>query len=186
MERIARQLLRLARLLVEVEGDDAGEVREAYGELVDHYGDRADTSGFSDDPEDGQFRAGILLEAAEELNGLNGMTKRSALRLINKLIDPHTKGIFRDDSWRPVHAIFKTLDRAAIPYVVESAEYGVSPTRRQMEGDRVMPDYKEWKVTVEFENNKGRKTKLYGVIMASGAGSVENPLDRYDLVAYFT
>ena len=42
---------------------------------------------------------------------------------------------------------------------------------------------KEWNFTIWLDNSKG--TKIYGHMIASGAGSVSDPLERYDLVVIF-
>ena len=47
-----------------------------------------------------------------------------------------------------------------------------------------LPKYKEWQISIPFTNNKGRSAQLVGQITAHGAGSVEQPLDRYDITAY--
>ncbi len=60
--RVARELLRVARLVVKVDGDDFDDMTDVHSELVDYFGDRADTSGFSEDQNaDGDYESGILL-----------------------------------------------------------------------------------------------------------------------------
>ena len=123
---------------------------------------------------------------SKEVNSLEGMTNVEARKFVNGLIEPHSRGFFKDDSWRPVHAIFKALRDASVPYSIESAEYGVSKGYQEtFQGEKWknQKDFKEWKFEIEFSNKKGRNTKLYGRIMASGAGSVSDPLERYDIVA---
>jgi hypothetical protein len=116
---------------------------------------------------------------ADELpSALTGMNKRQAVRFVNRMMDKHTKGFFKDNSWRPVHAIFKEMTDRVIHYELKSAKYGRSSPGQGMD------DHKRWKFEIPFENDRGRPTTLYGVIVASGAGSVEDPLERYDLVAY--
>ena len=47
-----------------------------------------------------------------------------------------------------------------------------------------IPSSKTWRFEIDFMNDKGRPTKLFGIIVASGAGSVKDPLDKYDITAY--
>lgn len=118
-----------------------------------------------------------LLAVARELvsdsDGLRGMKKSHALRFIRGLCDKHTRGFFHDSYWKPIHACFKELERHGIDVVLASTEY--------FKNDKGVPSSKVWRFTIEFENEKGRTTTLYGMITAAGAGSVDDPLDRYDV-----
>jgi len=108
--------------------------------------------------------------------GLNGMSNREARKFVNALLQKHTRGFFSDDYWQPITQTFKELDRHSIDYVIESTKY-----TQDAKGN---PDSKTWSVTAEFFNDKGRKTKIYIHIVASGAGTVAEPLSRYDVAAY--
>jgi hypothetical protein len=44
-----------------------------------------------------------------------------------------------------------------------------------------VPVRKIWKFEVKFVNNRDKDDVLYGRITAAGAGSVEDPLERYDV-----
>lgn len=113
---------------------------------------------------------------ADDVNALNGLRVQAAKRYVNKILDPHTKGFFSDNSWEAVHKLWKVMDDNGIVYTMTGADYQKDEAGR--------PSSKTWKFEVDFWNEKGRMSKLYGVIVAAGAGSVEDPLDRYDLVAY--
>jgi hypothetical protein len=108
--------------------------------------------------------------------GLNGMKNREARKFVNKLLQKHTRGFFDDDGWRPIHKTFKELDRHGIEYFIEKTQYD-----KNADGN---PSSKTWSVEAHFVNDKGRRTTIYIHIVASGAGSVQYPLDRYDVVAY--
>jgi hypothetical protein len=122
--------------------------------------------------------AAEILKIAKALTAgsLDGMSTLKAKKIINKTMEPHTKGMFRDEYWKPVHDIFKAFESAGIDYVLSSAKY---------ENDsRGNPSSKRWSLEFHFTNDKGKETVIYGVIVASGAGSVDKPLDVYDIVAY--
>jgi len=131
-----------------------------------------------------------LIEAARDLAGaerpnpLDGRTKRSAANFVNKLLRKYGQaGIFRNEtSWRPLKILWDELRDEGIPFDLKSAEYGISPSGRQM--GLGMPDNKTWKFEIEFLNDRGRPTRLYGIVIASGAGTVEDPMGSYDLNAY--
>jgi hypothetical protein len=116
------------------------------------------------------------LVADEGSPGLNSMKNREARKFVNRLLDMHTKGFFKDDYWRPITRTFKELAEHGIFYEVNKTEY--------LKDNEGRPNAKIWSFSIDFFNDKGRKTTLYGTITASGAGSVEDPLDRYDVTAY--
>ncbi len=122
----------------------------------------------------GTFKVAFQPDVGE--TSLAGMSKVSAKRHVNHLLSRYTRGLFNDDSWRPVNIIFKALTAAQINWELKKTQY--------RENDQGIPSSKEWKFEIHFLNNRGRENVLYGIIIAAGAGSVEDPLDRYDLVAY--
>lgn len=99
-------------------------------------------------------------------------TRNAFKNHVNKLLDFHTKGFFTDDFWQPVHATFKELDAQGIEYELTGARYEHDANNT--------PCRKVW--TFEVQAPKGKP--LYGVITAAGAGTVEDPLARYDVTAY--
>jgi hypothetical protein len=120
--------------------------------------------------------AKLLMAEDEGSPGLNGMKNREAKKFVNNLLHRHTKGFFNDDYWQPITKTFKELSRHGIEYVIEKTQY--------LKNDDGAPSAKIWSFTIEFYNDKSRKTTLYGTITASGAGTVADPLSRYDVVAY--
>lgn len=118
----------------------------------------------------------IAREFVAEESSLDGMTNREARREINNLLHKYTGGVHHDDSWIPINNIFKVFQSAMINYTIVSAKYE--------EDSRGMPFRKTWKVEIEFVNERGRPTTLYGTIIASGMGPVGSPLDSYDIIAY--
>jgi len=108
--------------------------------------------------------------------GLNGMKNIEARKFVNNLLHRHTKGFFRDEYWKPVQQTWDELEKHNVVAVVTSAEYD--------KDERGNPSSKTWKFEIRFVNDKGRDTTLHGVMVASGAGTVADPLSRYDLVAY--
>lgn len=109
-------------------------------------------------------------------DGLNGMSNVEARKFVNALLQKHTRGFFNDEYWQPITKTFRELDAHAIDYSIDKTEYS-----KNADG---APDSKTWSVTANFVNNKGRETTIYIHIVASGAGSVSDPLSRYDVVAY--
>lgn len=101
----------------------------------------------------------------------SGISKQSLKNKIYKAISPHIKGFFSDQSWESIRKIWNTLDTMGLDWSMTDAKYD----------GNVPPQSKTWKFEINFTNNKGRPDKLYGNVIASGAGSVTDPLERFDI-----
>jgi len=107
---------------------------------------------------------------------LVGISRRKVADLVNKAIkNARVGGFFDDEYWRPVQRIWDQFNRMGIPFSITSAEY---------QKERGTPVSKTWKFEVPFTNERGRPQIVYGQVVAAGAGSVEDPLERYDVTAY--
>ncbi|MFW5879941.1 MAG: hypothetical protein ACOCUV_03870 [bacterium] len=108
-------------------------------------------------------------------NPLNGKSNASARNYVNKLIRPYTKGLFSDEGWKQVNKIWNVLDENGINWAMTNSQYA-----QDEKGNLIR---KEWKFEIYFSNKNNKPTTLYGTIVAAGAGSVNDPLEKYDLVA---
>jgi len=106
-------------------------------------------------------------------NPLNGKSKQSARNYIYKLVGDMTKGIFRDDAWQNVSAIWNKMDENNIENNITKADY--------FKDEQGQPMGKTWKFEVPFTNQKGRQDVLYGTLNAHFSGSVQDPSERYDI-----
>jgi len=137
-------------------------------------------SRFEEEAEEGKYEHLLpkkyQKKAAENPNPLDGKSKQTAKRIVNRLIGSVSRGIFSDESWQGIQRVWKALEKADIPSYVTSAEY--------RHNDQGVPNGKVWTFEIPFLNNRGRENKLYGTVVAGGAGSIDEPLSRYDVVAY--
>lgn len=120
-----------------------------------------------------------ILRVAKTILGaslLDGLDRRQAARLVNSLIGNITKGFFHDQGWAGPKRVWDKLNKSGIDWTMTKTEYH--------QNDQGVPDSKVWKFEVNYLDKKSRPKKLYGVLTASGAGSVEDPLDRYDVTVY--
>ena len=120
-------------------------------------------------------------------SSIDGMQRRKAVQYINKLIAPIVKGLHRDNSWKPINKMFEALRDENVEYSITKTDYGVSPSWQQTwQGPawQIPNDYKRWDFEVEFVNENGKKSVLHGYATAMGAGSMSDPLEKYDVVAY--
>jgi len=117
------------------------------------------------------------LQANSVPNILDGFDRRQALAVANKAIGTaNLKGIFRDQYWAPVQRIWAALTKAGIDWEMERSWYD-----KDAQGN---PASKIWTFTIQWKDKNGRPQVAHGRVVASGAGSVSDPLDAYDVVAY--
>jgi len=102
---------------------------------------------------------------------IDGRSKLSAINLIYKRITPLSQGFFRDESWENVRKIFNVFNEMGLDWDIMDAKYNGS----------MPPESKHWRFEINFTANDGRPKKIYGGLTASGAGTVEDPLEKYDI-----
>ena len=103
--------------------------------------------------------------------------RKKHIKLFNELL--FIKGTFTDDTWVNISNLEdKVIDLCSelgFKYEFIKSEYS-----KDNHLD-VIPSRKVWEfiVTDEVEKRKG-----YGTIIASFCGTVDNPMDRYDIIGY--
>ena len=110
---------------------------------------------------------------------IDGQSNSVAAGRVNKVLGELSKGIFSDQSWEAINKIFEKLKSLGLDVTILSAKYG-----GYQDTSNNMPKYKEWQISIPFTNKVGKSMELVGTITAHGAGSIEQPLDRYDITAY--
>ena len=89
-----------------------------------------------------------------------------------------TSHIYHDDYWHGVKDIYDVLDGMGLEYDVTVPNGGYRKTR---DGE-----VKIYHFTFDITNDFGKSFPLEFDLVASQAGSVEDPWDRYDLTFYPT
>lgn len=110
------------------------------------------------------------------INPLDGMTNQEARKKVSYMMSHYTHGIFSDESWVPVNAIWKVFNDIGLDWSMTNSFY-----RRDV--DTGEPKSKVWEFEIRFHNKNHKLTTMYGSVTAYGAGTVADPLSRYDLVA---
>jgi DNA-directed RNA polymerase subunit RPC12/RpoP len=119
----------------------------------------------------------IIEESSDEnVNALDGMSVQKARTFLHKNLDMLTKGRFNDTAWENVTKIFRRIDELGIERGDQNSEYD----------NETPPRWKRWSFELMFNDNRGKRQKLYGNLTAGGCGTVEDPLGTYDLTLYFT
>ncbi len=123
-------------------------------------------------------KANVIKRAKDLPNPLNEMKNSKAKREITKILDIYSKGFFKDEYWKPIHDTINGLNSLGIPTFIDKSKY-------EKEKDGTLKG-KRWWVESTFIDDRGKEKTIYILIVASGTGSVEEPLDRYDVVSYVT
>ena len=99
------------------------------------------------------------------------VTKTTFVNRLHGLVNPITRGFFTDNFWEPVQKVWKLFSSLGIEWRLGGSKYdsGNPPTG------------KTWEFEINFVNNIGKVQKLYGRVRAAGAGTIEDPLSRYDV-----
>lgn len=104
-------------------------------------------------------------------------SKQRVTSFLYKLAEKYTKNkLYSDEYWTPVHSLFKDFERSGIKYHLTSSGYNNS------HGNATR---KEWHGEIHWTNNKGKEEMIYFIFTAAGAGSVQDPMDKYDLTTVF-
>jgi len=113
------------------------------------------------------------MDSVEKLPVFTDARLKSAFNAASK---NYTRGIYSDDtSWAPVHELTKKLVAVLPTFQLVKAAYDAERPNKS----------KTWTYAGAFETPTGQKRAVVGRIVASGAGSVEDPLDKYDLIFSF-
>ena len=110
--------------------------------------------------------------------GADGMSKAKLKTLLYKETKKCTYNkLYKDTGWNGAQCIWDTFNDLDLNWHLVKSEY----KRNKGNEKSVMPDYKEWQFEIQWENDKGKYLKLGGTVTASGAGTVEDPLSKYDI-----
>ncbi len=117
-------------------------------------------------------------------SSIDGLSKQRAKTMLYKQIKPfHINRLYKDDYWEGPKNVWTVFDQLGLNWAIDKSEYQYDKTGSSMTRDRnPMPVRKVWWFTIWFDNDKGKQQKFFGHLTAAGAGSVEDPLDKYDLV----
>ena len=115
--------------------------------------------------------------------GLDGLSKQRIKTLLYKETKKCTYNKFyKDTAWNGPQCIWNTFNKLNMAWNFTHVEYKNNKDDYAM-GIR-MPTRKEWQFEIFWNTKKGglgKHMKMGGVVTAAGAGTTEDPLERYDL-----
>lgn len=94
----------------------------------------------------------------------------------NKLFNAASKhgGIYSDDYWKEIQDMTKEFNKILPNLSLVNSRYI---------NDSGKPTSKEWTYLGGFQTPQGKKRAVWIHVVASGAGTIEDPLSRYDVTA---
>lgn len=106
------------------------------------------------------------------------ITANKLIKTLYNNVNDFTTHRYKDDDWRYINAVFQRIEdtinsEGQLSVWCENGGYV-----KNKEG---MPIYKEWKLRINL-NNGGI---IGGSVKANAAGSIEYPLDAYDITCTF-
>lgn len=107
-------------------------------------------------------------------------TKIQIKRNLDRILGAsYLNGMHRDDHWQPIYRLFRDFEAAGFPVMIDEARY-----EHDDNGDTSLPVRKVWLGQIVARDEKDKRITFHLRVVAAGAGSVQNPLDVYDVVAY--
>jgi len=107
--------------------------------------------------------------------GADGLTKSRIKTLIYKETKKCTHNkLYKDSYWEGPKCIWDTFDKLNLGWTMLDSKY-----RHDKDGK---PNAKEWKFEIHWHDKNMNYKTTGGYLVAAGAGTVEDPLSKYDLV----
>lgn len=123
----------------------------------------------------------FLNESNSNGTGADGLSKARLKTMINKATKKCTYNkLYNDSYWQGPQCVWDAFDKLNLNWHITKSEYKNNKDDAKM-GIK-MPSRKEWHFEIMWDNNKGKHQKMSGYLTAAGAGTVEDPLSKYDLV----
>jgi len=99
------------------------------------------------------------------------MNRNQIVKQVNKKISGLAKGLFTDEYWQGVNIITDALEEMNLDFTLYHNTY--------IHADDGTPIGKRW-----YYESLVTKKPILVVIIASGAGTVKDPLSKYDIISY--
>ncbi len=115
--------------------------------------------------------------------GADGLSKARLKTLLYKETKNCTYNkIYKDSGWNGPQCIWDTFNGLNLNWHITKSEYKRGKDDLAM-GIK-MPSSKEWQFEIIWnskEDGTGKQMKMGGIVTAAGAGTIEDPLGKYDL-----
>lgn len=116
----------------------------------------------------------LIPEEFQEPSPIDGMNKKAINYITKKFkVYEKLKGFFSDEAWQPINSLIGEIQNGGIEFNIEKTEY--------YKDNNGNPAGKIWTCEIPFTNQNGRPDKLH-VRITAAAGSVNDPLNKYDVI----
>jgi len=114
---------------------------------------------------------------------LADLSRAKAESYLHSIIDPLTKGVFRDEHWKPIHDIQKKLEDGNVNATLTKSGYYNHPS-----SNKQMPDGKSWEFDIPHGDKGGWHLKIIASFGPSTVDqkSQEHKSDAYDVIYNLT
>ena len=113
--------------------------------------------------------------------GADGLSKQKLKTLIYKETKKCTHNrLYTDNYWHGPQCVWDVFNKLDLNWHITKSEYKNNKDDKAL-GIK-MPSRKEWQFEIMWDDNKGKHQKQGGHLTAAGAGSIDDPLSKYDLV----
>lgn len=113
-------------------------------------------------------------------NGLfNCKTKQTAIRYIYKKVNHLISGFFSDDNWSNVMKVFDAINSLGCKFEWEVKNGGYHDVKNSY--GEITSKYKQYDLTISFTNVNDKQIKIIGQLIATGAGTIEDIFQKYDI-----
>lgn len=102
------------------------------------------------------------------------MNRQQIKNKLNTILRNNASGLYSDDCWKPVHRVFSIIRNEGFVLNIINTRYG--------QDEKGNPSEKVWLLSVDM----GTRKPITGILTAHGAGTVDEPLKKYDISAYFS
>jgi hypothetical protein len=117
-------------------------------------------------------------ELFDSLKAENRKTKSNMENLMRRILDKHTRGVFRDENWKPIFAILKDLADEMIQPVLMESKYFTNKDNLSNS-----PDGKRWFFEIPYQDKGGW---YLNIVASFGPSPSSDPTSIYDLVYTLT
>jgi hypothetical protein len=133
---------------------------------------------FDEESKEELLRKDRLDKSLRIMNPLNRKTKQNARKYIYKISTPIIDGVFRDEYWTPVNALFSLWNAEDVFWeITKPSQY----FNMHEPFGAMSPPYKQWYISISFYNDRANLNTLDGTLTAHFNGTREDPTKTYDL-----
>lgn len=116
------------------------------------------------------------MELVEHLEAKNRLGRHAMESLMRRILEKHTKGVFRDNSWKPIHDIQKDFASEMIDMDLVKSQYYHAKPGQGTSSDG--PEGKEWLFEIPYTKGGWHLR----IVASFGPSLISDPMSAYDVI----